>query len=54
MNLSMKKISLKQLKNLINSNLEFQKKKKKNLEKLILNLKFLVTITNLNLFKSLK
>lgn len=54
MNLLMRKISLKQLKNLINTNLEFQKKKKNNLEKLMLNLKFIETVTNLNLFKSLK
>jgi hypothetical protein len=50
----MRKISLKQMKNLINTNTEFQKKKKKNLEKLMLNLKFIETVTNLNLFKSLK
>jgi hypothetical protein len=49
MNLSTKKISLNHLKNLFNTLIELEKRKKNNIEKLILNQTFLGLVINLNL-----
>ena len=49
MNLSTKKISLNQLKNLFNTLIELEKRKKNNIEKLILNQTFLGIVISLNL-----